>query len=150
DAQDVQQQAADHRVGQAAFLAVSGDLGEQLRLQRGNALAQGFPEDPGEEEQADAGGGHAEHHRDDVLDAALGIERGGHQLPSFVARRRSMRRAISSTMKVTTKSRKAMAISAERCRPWASPNWLAMVEAMELPVSRNDRENLKVLPSTKA
>src|SRR6185437_3986764 len=91
------------------------------------------PQDPDEECESQRGGGAAQPERNGVGGAAAQINGGGHQTPSRRDNRRSIRRAISSTTKVTTNSRKPSAISAERCVPTASLNSLAMLDEIDVP-----------------
>ncbi len=142
------QHAAVERVGQATLgTRRRSHAGEQLQVERVDALDDGGQQNPHQPQQAEGSGTTAEHHRNLVLETANPIQvlAAGHILthnPSLRERRDSIRRARASTMKVTTNNRKPRAISAERCKSvYASLNSLAITEAIELLGIISEAEN---------
>src|SRR5690606_14986518 len=120
---------------------------------RGQAAAHRGPQDPHQPEQPEHRGGAGQQHRRAVGEAAAEVQAvgdGAHRVPSRFARPRSISRAIDSTMKVTTNSRKPSAIRELRyIGESASANSFAIVAAIELPGSSSDAVRKCALPSTK-
>src|SRR5690606_19049377 len=140
DRHEVDDHAADDRIRETALVSVGGDLREQRHADRADPAADRDPQDPGEEHEAEPGRETAEDQRDGIARVATPVDgcRCAHRLPSLRSSRRSMSRAISNTMKVTTNSRKPSAIRAERCVPTASLNSFAIDEEIEVPGISSD------------
>ena len=138
DGQQAHHETAHQGIQHAAsdFTGRRRHLGEQVRADGVNAFAQGGPENPGQEEQAENRGEARENHGGCIGDAALEVNEFDvrHQLPSRLFRLRSIRRAMLSTMKVRMNRTNPSASRVDLCSgSTASPNSLAIDDAMEVP-----------------